>query len=284
MPPADVITPTSARRLETSSLGDRILIVAPHPDDETLAAGGTMHALRARGADVRIVLLTAGDAYLRAARRIGRFSPDAPTYRRLGDMRFRESQDAAESLGIPASDVMCLGYPDGRLEAMWADPGTVTTGRNGSAVVPYDWALSPGAPCSGEAMHLDLTATIAGFAPETVIFPDACETHADHAYAHRFVMRALQQADTVRLRLTYLIHQGHYPFPWAYLPRRSLRPPRALRTDDRDWRSVTLGVDDVTAKESALRAFPSQNAIPDLRYFMRAFVRANEVFSVETDQ
>jgi LmbE family N-acetylglucosaminyl deacetylase len=265
-----------------SELGDHVLVIAPHPDDEVLVAGGTVHSLRARGAHVRILLLTAGDAYLRAARRIGRFAPDAATYRRLGEIRFRESVEAASVLGVPESDVVCLGYPDGRLEAMWGDawePDAVSAGCSGAAAVPYPWAYRPGAPCCGAAMGDDLAAIVRDLAPDTVIFPNANETHGDHAASHRFVAHALAEAGSLARGLTYLVHCRHYPYPWAYRPAEAVRPPRALRESGLCWLSVPLEHTDVAAKEAALRAFPSQNAIPDLRYFMRAFVRANELFA-----
>ena len=40
---------------------DRLLIVAPHPDDEILGTGGLIQQAIAVGADVRVVYLTNGD-------------------------------------------------------------------------------------------------------------------------------------------------------------------------------------------------------------------------------
>lgn len=40
----------------------RVVVVAPHPDDETLGAGGTMHDLAALGFSVSIVIVTDGAA------------------------------------------------------------------------------------------------------------------------------------------------------------------------------------------------------------------------------
>lgn len=265
--------------LALSELGDRVLVIAAHPDDEVLAAGGTLHALRARGVSARIILLTAGDGYLRAARRLGRFVPDAAAYLRLGDVRFAESVGAAGVLGIPPSDVACLGYPDGRLTAMLDAPAEAAAGRSGSSVVPYSWAHRPGAPCAGDELAADLTLLIRDYAPTAVIHPDARDTHADHAAAASFVDDALERCGFEGVRLSFLVHFGHYPYPWAYRPAGTMRPPRALRTSGSHWLSVPLDAADIGGKESALRAFPSQNAIPDLRYFMRAFVRSNELFS-----
>lgn len=46
--------------------GERLLVVAPHPDDETLAAGGLIQRVLMRGGAVRVVLVTAGDGYIEA--------------------------------------------------------------------------------------------------------------------------------------------------------------------------------------------------------------------------
>lgn len=268
--------------LDLSELGERVLVVATHPDDEVLVAGGTIHALRARGARVRVLLLTAGDGYLRAARRLGRLAPDAAAYRRLGELRFRESVDAAGALGVPAGDVVCLGYPDGRLTGMLdadRESSRAAAGRSGSKVVPYEWAYRPGAPCAGDELATDLASVLRDYGPTAVIHPDARDAHGDHSAAAAFTDAALDTCGFPGLRLTCLVHFGHYPYPWAYRPSDAIRPPLALRGRDVRWASVPLEPADIAAKEAALRAFPSQNAIPDLRYFMRAFVRSNELFA-----
>src|SRR5262245_52083561 len=45
------------------SYDTRLLVVAPHPDDEVLAAGGLMQHVLAAGGQVRVVYLTNGDGY-----------------------------------------------------------------------------------------------------------------------------------------------------------------------------------------------------------------------------
>src|SRR5712664_3781285 len=49
------------QNLPTPTKDDRIVIVAPHPDDEILGAGGLIQAALAVGADVRVIYLTNGD-------------------------------------------------------------------------------------------------------------------------------------------------------------------------------------------------------------------------------
>ena len=41
----------------------RLLVIAPHPDDEVLGAGGLMQRVKATGGAVRVVYLTDGDGY-----------------------------------------------------------------------------------------------------------------------------------------------------------------------------------------------------------------------------
>ena len=41
----------------------RLLVIAPHPDDEVLGAGGLMQRVKASGGTVRVVYLTDGDGY-----------------------------------------------------------------------------------------------------------------------------------------------------------------------------------------------------------------------------
>jgi hypothetical protein len=41
----------------------RLLVVAPHPDDEVLGAGGLMQQVHEAGGTVRVVYLTNGDGY-----------------------------------------------------------------------------------------------------------------------------------------------------------------------------------------------------------------------------
>jgi LmbE family N-acetylglucosaminyl deacetylase len=81
--------------------GRRVVVVAPHPDDESLGIGGTVAMLAAAGAPVTFVCVTDGEA--------------APTpLARLDRVRRAELDQAVRRL-VPAPRVVRYGLPDGRL-------------------------------------------------------------------------------------------------------------------------------------------------------------------------
>lgn len=84
----------------------RVVLVAPHPDDEVLGVGGLLRLLLARGVPAELVAVTDGDAS----------HPRSPTMTpaRLVQARRAESVEALQRLGV-APTVHRLGYDDGRV-------------------------------------------------------------------------------------------------------------------------------------------------------------------------
>src|SRR3954469_17557545 len=67
---------------------DTVLVVAPHPDDESLCCGGLIHAARNAGARVAIVWITLGDGFRWDAIVVERkLRPRASTYLDLARQR-----------------------------------------------------------------------------------------------------------------------------------------------------------------------------------------------------
>jgi LmbE family N-acetylglucosaminyl deacetylase len=109
---------------------DGLLVLAPHPDDETLGFAGLVAAYRALGKPVEVVVTTDGDAYCEACRfwktssvtgatcdaaDLSNFAtPEADSF---GEVRRGESRASAAIQGLPAPRF--LGYPDTGLAAAW---------------------------------------------------------------------------------------------------------------------------------------------------------------------
>ncbi len=83
----------------------RILVITAHPDDVDFGTGGSVASWTASGSEVTYCIITDGDA--------GGFDPTVPR-ERIGGIRRQEQTAAAAVLGV--TDVVFLGYPDGRLE------------------------------------------------------------------------------------------------------------------------------------------------------------------------
>ena len=84
-----------------------VVVVAAHPDDETLGAGGFIATCAERGIDVRVVIVTDGSAS----------HPNSPTHTpgELALLRAHEVTTAVARLA-PAADVRLLWHPDGEVE------------------------------------------------------------------------------------------------------------------------------------------------------------------------
>lgn len=82
--------------------GKRVLVLAPHPDDEVLGCGGALADLVERGARVDVVLVTDGAAGARNEEERGR----------IASARIAESRRALEALG--GGTIHSGGIPDRR--------------------------------------------------------------------------------------------------------------------------------------------------------------------------
>jgi len=87
----------------SSPPGERVIVFAPHPDDETLGCGGTLKKLSARGKRVMVVFLTEGE----------KARPDARDKERYAETRRREAMKAMRVLGVQTYEF--LGFPDREL-------------------------------------------------------------------------------------------------------------------------------------------------------------------------
>ena len=94
-----------SRALPWSTTGtDRVIVVAPHPDDEAIACSGTMRRHIASGDEVVVAIATDG-----------RLSKQAATAEEMAVIRKAEALLAARRLGIERLE--WLGLPEGAWEA-----------------------------------------------------------------------------------------------------------------------------------------------------------------------
>ena len=278
--------PTAKRptypRLPTAGRGERILIVAPHIDDEAIGAGGYAIDAVANGAEVFVVFLTAGDCNRFSARLLHKtLEPSASNYLSVGRTRIAEANAAMHLLGVAPDHFFILGYPDRGLRAIVDNPEAVIRSRGTRArAVPYDEALSPGSDYSLGNVIGDVKWVISMAQPTTIIAPVPFDLHPDHAATAEIVDVALDDLEVRPRRLGYLIHTGKIPTALVNTPRRALLPPNRLKAFS--WATYSLASRVQQLKTNVLMTYKSQR--PYVFLLRNAFVRKNELFFVYPEQ
>jgi LmbE family N-acetylglucosaminyl deacetylase len=260
----------------------RLLVVSPHPDDETIAAGGLIQQVLQRNGEVRVVIVTNGDGSLTGTMAEFRRPPRATHYIQSGLNRQQESLSALARLGVSLSQVDFLGYPDRGIQGLWTDyweddepyrsPFTRLT------LSPYPLTRNPSMVYSGHSLLADLREILREFQPDTVVAPHYEDSHPDHWATGAFTALALamERLEPAPRLLMYLVHRGDFPTPRGNLPFAPLLPPLRLVNDSVYWQKQTLTDEVVAAKGEAMEQYRSQ--LPLMGGFLRSFVRQNELF------
>lgn len=163
--------------------GARVMVVAPHPDDESLATGGLLQCAHAAGAATKVVLVTDGDNNPWPQRWLERrLRIDAEARKRWGQRRRGEARAAMTALGLPADVAKCLGWPD--------------LGVNAYLMTDTAYAVRT------------LAEAIDAFAPSLLVFPSLGDSHPDHSACHVLVQLALAQRAAAEqpVLASYLVH------------------------------------------------------------------------------
>ncbi len=146
--------------------GDRLLMLAPHPDDESIATGGLLLQAQAAGATVRVVVLTDGDNNPWPQRWIEkRWHIGAAERARWGARRRQEAREAMRILGMDDGQMRFLGLPDLGLTNLLMSGETRPIGM--------------------------LRAEFEDFAPTSVVLPSMVDRHPDHSATHILARMAL---------------------------------------------------------------------------------------------
>ena len=268
--------------------GQRLLVFAPHPDDETLGAAGLMRQARLRGDDVRVVIITNGDGFrISAAQEFHELTVSPKDFVRYGYLRQGEARTALGVLGIPADHIHFLGYPDRGLMPMWsthwAPSAPVASAYTLADHSPYTDAATPNAPYCGAALLDDIMHQMLADQPTDIYVTHPSDDHPDHAAASVFVRTALQQlkaaglpwAQTARLHY-YLVHRGDWPTPQGLHENAALLPPGPMAGLDTHWAALPLSHRDAQKKYAAIKRYKSQVEMSSR--FLFSFARQNELF------
>ena len=149
----------------------KVLVVAPHPDDETLGCGGLISLLAQNGRVFYIVFVTDGSASHR--------NSSAWPAARLATQREREASNALACLGIENAPRRFLRLPDANMPA-------------------------PGDP-AWESAAAAVSDILQRYAPDLVLLPWRRDPHCDHRASWLLTQHALRHASVRPDTLEYAI-------------------------------------------------------------------------------
>jgi LmbE family N-acetylglucosaminyl deacetylase len=269
-------SPAPPPALPALDSGTRLLVVSPHPDDETLCCAGIMQRVLAAGGHVSVVWLTSGDGARGSLLLGGALWGGAPRAVALGERRMAEARAAATLLGVPSADQLFLGYPDGGLLELLRHyhDHSYRSSTTAASAVPYAQALFPGHPNTGASLERDFAAVVARVRPTLILSASPLDLHPDHRAAGLLIlgpdMRSVPRA-------LWIVHGGEgWPAPRQLMPGVPLfAPPLAAGLG---MGPFALSPAEEDRKHEALKAYASQLQL--LAPFLQAFVRSNELFAL----
>ena len=195
----------------------RILVMAPHEDDEMLMAGGVMNRAVANGDEVYVVYATNGD------------------YSGVdhGKLRIRDTVNALNTIGVPTDHLYFLGYADnggmgvGQYTTAFtdsfvynifiADDNKVISSRNGvtktygdeSVRNDYHYLMTGEHASYTRANFLaDLESVMKSVNPTDVYMTSRYDMHYDHAYFGLFGNEAIKNIQKENDKFQPTVHEA----------------------------------------------------------------------------
>jgi LmbE family N-acetylglucosaminyl deacetylase len=240
-------------------LWERVVIVSPHPDDETLGCAGLIQSLLRHGFMPFVLVFTNGDGFdasIHLKLYEVKIKPeDRAAY---SQMRMSETLKAMAKLGLPSKQVIFLGFSERTLAEDWLWKGD-------------------------EKFVKVLAEQLERIQPTVVILPSHYDDHPIHAIVCSIGWTALLQlyleGRLSRMPRVFevLIHYGEFPQPQGFNPTLELLPPSDILLTAR-WYYLPLSQEMRQRKWEALNCYRTQK-LPLTWRFLKSFVRSNEIFA-----
>ncbi|MCS3917643.1 PIG-L family deacetylase [Fervidibacter sacchari] len=240
-------------------LWERVVIVSPHPDDETLGCAGLIQSLLRHGLMPFVLVFTNGDGFDASIHlKLYEVKIKPEDREAYSQMRMAETLKAMAKLGLPSHQVIFLGFSERTL--------------------PEDWLWK-----GDEKFVKVLAEHLERIQPTVVILPSRYDDHPIHAIVCSIGWTALLQLISEE-RLSQmprvfevLIHYGEFPRPQGFNPSLELLPPSDLLLTAR-WYYLSLSKEMRQRKWQALNCYHTQK-LPLTWRFLKSFVRSNEIFA-----
>ena len=234
---------------------DRVLIVAPHPDDETIGGGGVIRYCLEHNIPIYVVVVTNGGSGS------------------LGVTRYHESLNATSKLGLPPSNITFFEYTQG-VDSLFNENWDKSIDINGNHT--SNFAYQRKAPYNGVSVEQNFETLITDFKPTVIIYPNPEDSNPDHWGTSSFVEYATNKLNYNGRMYTYLVHvSAVWPFPRGYFPQAYILPPYFM-TNNNSWSVFPISASDEQMEYQAINSYQSQlNSDPG---YLLTFVRKNDLF------
>lgn len=151
----------------------KIIVFAPHPDDETLGCGGSIAKKTREGYEVFVVVITDGRYLFLKTLNID----SDPSPEEVKEIRKEEVKRATEILGLPQENLLFLDFVDGTLEKCEED------------------------------LEEKISEILSKNSPAEIYFPSEKDFHPDHRATNRVVRNAVKKLGLTVPRYKYSIMQ-----------------------------------------------------------------------------
>lgn len=280
-PPAKIPQTSSVEPFKKT---DRILILAPHPDDESIACGGVIQQALAAGAQVKVAYLTNGDhnqfAFIVYEKRIVIRQKE---FIHMGEVRQKEAKAAMALLGLSEDNLIFLGYPDFGTMTMfyqyWQAKKPFRDLLTRISSVPYKRNFSYGALYKAGNILNDLKRVLMAYKPNKIFVSHPADVNGDHRALYLFMEVALRDLRKVIVSpkiYPYLVHCVGWPLPRHYHPELGLQAPKQFINSEINWSVLPLTVEQLDKKYRAILCYKSQTQ--SSAFYLLSFARKNELF------
>lgn len=267
----------------------RLMVFSPHPDDETIGAGGLIQRVLRAGGKVRVIFMTSGDGYLEGVESEDHIThPKAKDFRSYGKEREEEARKALATLGVEKENIFFLGFPDGGLCKLLltfrSDPTVYTSPFTKENRPPSSEIIVPDTDYDGEDLKREVKRLMIEFQPTLVALTPAEDMHPDHCSTYHFFYDSLKEVHKTNPAikpevLSFLIHFGPWPSGIDTDKDSFPPPPEDFPDKKAKWVSMSLLPREVDAKREAILQYHSQEAV--LGNYLLKFAKTNEVFILE---
>jgi len=270
--------------LDPIKKSDRILILAPHPDDEIIGCAGVIQRALSQGAQVKIVYLTNGEhnqfAFMVYEKRPILLKGE---FISLGKLRRSESVKSAELLGLSRQNLIFLGYPDFGTFAIftqyWQSKVPFESMLTRISRVPYKDSFRFDAAYVPENILSDLKQILFSYKPNKIFVSHPADVNVDHKSLYLYLEVALADLRNLLPRpklYPYLIHCVGWPMPRNYHPELSLMPPEKFTDSSINWQGLELAPAQLENKHQAILCHRSQTQ--SSAFYLLSFARKREIF------